>query len=177
MRNTIVRTFNTTTAHCTVYIDGTISDSLITVPSDTITTEKAEKYIRKTNSCVGKLVSVDSLSKSSAIYGMEESDFIRLATRVPERGKATRNAITKTVCYFEADYIYMDTNTRAVSMRPVTVPLSAKEKLDKYGKSIEQENEKYISIENLHEVNALYAMSEGNFMRNARRMKDYQHYE
>lgn len=177
MRNTIVRTFNTTTAHCTVYIDGAISDSLITVPSDTITTGKAEKYIRKTNSCVGKLVSVDSLSKSSAIYGMEESDFIRLATRVPERGKATRNAITKTVCYFEADYIYMDTNTRAVSMRPVTVPLSAKEKLDKYGKSIEQENEKYISIENLHEVNALYAMSEGDFMRNGKRMKDYQHYE
>ena len=177
MRNTIVRTFNTTTAHCTVYIDGAISDSLITVPSDTITTEKAEKYIRKTNSCVGKLVSVDSLSKSSAIYGMEESDFIRLATRVTERGKATRNAITKTVCYYEADYIYMDTNTRAVSIRPVTVPLSAKEKLDKYGKSIEQENEKYISIENLHEVSALYAMSEGDFMRNARRMKDYQHYE
>lgn len=177
MRNTIVRTFTTTTAHCIVYIDGNLSDSLITVPSDTISTMQAEKYIRKTNSCVGKLVSVESLSKSSAIYGMDETIFIRLATRVPGRGKATRNAITKTVLYYEGDYIFMDTTTRAVSNRKVTVPVSAKEKLDKYGKSIEKENEKYISIENLHEVKALYAMSEGDFMRNGKRMKDYQRFE
>ena len=177
MRNTVVRTFSTTTAHCTVYIDGAISDSLITVPSDILTTDKAEKYIRKTNSCVGKLVSVDSLSRSSAIYGMDETTFIQYATRVPERGKTTRNAITKTVCFYEADYVYMDASTRAIFTRPVTVPLSAKEKLDKYGKSIEREGEKYITFESMREVSALYAMSEGDFMRYGKRMKDYQHFE
>lgn len=177
MRNTIVRTFNTTIAKCIIYKDGALSDCSLTLPADITTQARAEAVIRKSHMVDGKLVSVEKLSRDSAIFGMDESTFIRLATCVSERGKMTRNAITKTVLSYSGDYIYMDMKTRAVSKRPVTVPASAKEKLDKYGKSIENDGEKYITIENLHKVSALYAMSEADFMRNGKRMKDYQHYE
>ena len=176
MRNTIVRTFNTVHAKCLIYIDGALSDAIILVPSETATTASAEKYIRKTNSCTGKLVSVESLEKSSDIYGMDESDFLRLATRITERGKATRNCVTKLVNYYVADYVYMDIATRQVKSRSITFPIIYKGKFDKYAKAIEQPGEKAICIENEHELTALYAMSETDFKRNAKRMKDYQHY-
>ena len=177
MRNTITRTFTTVYATCLVYEGGKIIETEIALPDSCDITGVAEKYIRKNPSVLsGKLVEVQSTRKDSVLYGMDESDFIKFATPVSARSKDTRDKITKTVNAYKGTLLYMNTVSRAVESREVSIPVDMKNKLDKYMKTIEHENEKAIMIENLTPVAALYAMSEQDFKAHAKRMVDHQHY-
>lgn len=177
MRNTITRTFTTVYATCLVYENGKIVETEIALPDSCDITTLAEKYIRKNPTVLsGKLVEVQSTRKQSVLYGMDESDFIKFAAPVSARSKDTRNKITKTVNAYKGNLLYMDTISRTVKSREVSIPADMKNKLDKYMKIIEQTDEKAIMIENITPVAALYAMSEQDFKAHAKRMIDHQHY-
>ena len=177
MRNTITRSFTTVFATCLVYEGGKIVETEIALPDSCDIARVAEKYIRKNPSLLsGKLVEVQSTRKQSTLYGMDETDFIKFATPVTARSKETRDKITKTVNAYKGTLLYMDTVSRAVNSRDVSIPADMKSKLDKYMKTIERENEKAIMIENVVPVAALYAMSEYDFKAHAKRMVDHQHY-
>ena len=177
MRNTITRSFTTIFASCKVYESGKLLDAIVALPDFCTLVSTAEKYIRKNPSVIsGKLVEVTELNKQSELYGMDESDFIRLAKPFENRSKDTRNLITKTVRGYIGDYLYMDTTSHQLATRKVSVPAGMSAKLDKYAKSIEQENEKAITIENLVPVESLYGMSEADFRKYGKKMVDHQHY-
>ena len=177
MRNTITRSFTTCFAACKVYENGNLFDAIIALPDFCTLVTTAEKYIRKNPSVIsGKLVDVLSVDKETTLYGMDESDFLKYAKPYEQRGKETRNMITKTVKGFIGDYLYMSTDTRELFKREVSVPADMVKKLDKYAKSIELDNEKAILIENLKPIEALYAMSESDFRKYGKKMVDYQHY-
>ena len=177
MRNTITRTFVTVYAESLVFEDEKVMTSYPIVPATCKDITSAEKYIRKNPSIIsGKLVEVTELNKQTELYGMDESDFIRLAKPYEARSKDTRNLITKTVRGYIGDYLYMNTTARQLSTRKVSVPTDMSAKLDKYAKSIEQENEKAITIENLNPVESLYGMSESDFRKYGKKMVDHQHY-
>lgn len=177
MRNTITRTFVTNFATCLAYENGKLMETVIALPDTCTLTGFAEKYIRKNPSVIsGKLVEVIGIKRVTTLYGMDESDFIKNAKIYDVRGKDTRNLITKTVKGFTGDYLFMNTETRSIEKRVVSVPADMSGKLDKYAKSIEQTGEKAITIENLKPVNALYGMTENEFKARAKRMVDHQHY-
>lgn len=177
MRNTITRTFTTNFATCTVYENGKLMESVVALPDTCTLPGFAEKYIRKNPSIIsGKLVEVTSVKKVSTLYGMDETDFIKFATPVEARSKDTRDKITKTVNAYKGTFLYMNAVSRAVESREISIPADMKNKLDKYMKTIERENEKAIMIEDVTPVAALYAMSEHDFKAHAKRMTDHQHY-
>lgn len=177
MRNTITRTFTTCLATCKVYENGNLLDVMVTLPDFCNTTTAAEKYIRKNPSLIsGKLVEVTKIDKQTTLYGMDESDFIKYANPYEQRGKETRNMITKTVKGYIGEYLYMSTGTHELCKRSVPVPADMSKKLDKYAKSIELDNEKAITIENLKPIEALYAMSETDFRKYGKKMVDHQHF-
>lgn len=177
MRNTITRSFTTCLASCKVYENGNLLDAIVALPDFCTLTTTAEKYIRKNPSVIsGKLVEVMKIDKETTLYGMEEADFLKFAKPYEQRGKETRNQITKTVKGFVGDYLYMDVNTRELCKRTVSVPADMSKKLDKYMKTIEKENEKAILIENLKPAEALYAMSESDFRKYGKKMVDHQHF-
>ena len=175
MKNIIIRTFNNYSANCLVYVDGKVVDSVVSIPDNCVTATSAEKYIRKTHSIVGNLIQVNSVNKNPLTYGMLESDFIKLATPVSERGKATRDKITKTVKAFSGTLVYM-TADRAVHERQVVVPSDNQKELEKLAKKLVNDGELGIIIDKLSPIESLYAMSETTFKANARLMKDYQHF-
>lgn len=177
MRNTITRTFNTVSAHALIYVDGKVTESIINVPRNCDTTDKAEKYIRRTNSCTGKLIGVDKMDITSGLYGMEESDFLIHAKPVEARSKETRNMISKTVDTLVGELVYMDMSDRQVKTRPVTIPKNYEKRLDKYAQSCAKSGEKGVTIENVKTVSALYVMSESDFLKYAKPMLDHQHYK
>lgn len=177
MRNTITRSFTTCLATCKVYENGNLLDTIVALPDFCTLATTAEKYIRKNPSVIsGKLVEVSKIDKETTLYGMDESDFLKYAKPFEQRGKETRNLITKTVKGFVGEYLYMDINTRELCKRAVSVPADMSKKLDKYAKSIELANEKAILIENLKPIEALYAMPESDFRKYGKKMVDHQHY-
>lgn len=177
MRNTITRSFTTIFASCKVYESGNLLDAIIALPDFCTITTTAEKYIRKNPSVIsGKLVEVTELNKQTELYGMDEADFIAHAKPYENRSKDTRNLITKTVKGFIGEYLYMDSASRQLMNRTVSVPADMSGKLDKYAKSIEKDGEKAITIENLKPVESLYGMTESDFKKYARKMVDHQHY-
>lgn len=182
MRNVISRTFTTVYADCVMYDEdkrSTYYASVCVGNLPVMTTTAAEKVVRK--SCVGKLVMVEKLVKDEKLLGMTETDFLKYAHPVIERGKETRNAITKTVNTYAGDYVYMDSKREVKTRSNVSVPSaivdSMPDKLFKYGKSIECDNEIFITFENLHKVSALYAISEKDFREHAREMSDHNHFK
>ena len=175
MKNLIIRTFNNYMASCLAYVDGKVMVTVVSIPDNCVTTTAAEKYIRKTHSITGNLIQVNSVFKNPAIYGMLESDFVKFATPVNERGKATRDKITKTVKAFSGTLVYM-TSDRAVHEREVVVPSDNQKELEKLAKKLAKEGEIGIIIDRLKAIESLYAIDENTFKSNARKMKDYQHF-
>lgn len=177
MRNTITRSFTTCFATCKVYENGKLMEAIVALPDFCTTIRHAEKYIRKNTSLIsGKLVEVSQIDKQVTLYGMDEGVFILYAKPCEQRGKETRNQVTKTVKGFIGDYLFMSTETHELHKRSVSVPSDMSGKLDKYAKTIEQAGEKAITIENLKPVESLYAMSETDFRKYGKKMIDHQHY-
>lgn len=177
MRNTITRSFSVSLATCKVYENGALLDCMISLPDSCGNTFAAEKYIRRNPSTIsGKLVEVSKIEKQTDLYGMDESDFLKYAKPFDQRGKETRDMITKTVKGFIGEYLYMSTDTYELCKRSVSVPADMAKKLDKFAKSIEQVGEKAITIENLKPIEALYGMSGTDFRKYGKKMVDHQHY-
>ena len=175
MRNTITRTFNRNICTCALYKDGKITEAKVTVPYGFNTPESAERFIRKNTDLDGaKLAAVDNIETVSDLFGMDETTFIEKAKIVDERSKDTRNCITKTVVGNIGTLIYMNAE-RKVCEKQVSVDI--KRKLDKQAKELAPDGCIGITIENIKERTALYAMTEAEFIKYARPMKDHQHYK
>lgn len=173
MRNTITRSFVKLSCDCIVYKDGKTAKEVVIIPYGYNTTESAENYIRKKVALDGKLVTVESVRKVSALYGMDESDFIKLAKVVTERSKETRDCITKTVIGRVGTLVYMD-EKRAILEKDVFI--DPKRNLDKQARELAPKGCKGITIENIRDSEALYVLDERTFIENARPMSDHQHY-
>lgn len=174
MRNTITRSFVKNSCACIVYKDGKTHDEVIVIPYGFNDIDAADKYIRRKVSIDGKLVLVKSIEKTSALFGMDESQFIKLAKIVPERSKETRDFISKTVIGKAGTLVYMD--KEYVVHRDMEVFVDAKRKLDVQAKELAPADCIGITVENIHETQALYVLDEQTFIENARPMRDHQHY-
>ena len=174
MRNTITRSFVKNACTCIVYKDGKTHEEIIVVPYGYNDTESADKYIRRKVSLDGKLVLVKSIEKTSALFGMDESQFIKLAKIVPERNKETRDFISKTVIGKVGTLVYMDKEYKVHHDKEVFVDV--KRKLDVQAKELAPADCIGITIENIHDTEALYVLDESTFIANARPMRDHQHY-
>lgn len=174
MRNTVTRSFSTNVCKAIIYKEGKLSDTEITIPTGFNATESAEKYIRKNVTLDGKLVTVESVVTVSELYGMDESDFISKATLIDERSKDTRDCVTKTVKGNVGTLVYM-TKNRKIHEMPVMI--RSGEKLSKVAKEKAPQDCIGITIENIHDSVALYAMSISDFIKYARPMVDHQHYK
>lgn len=174
MRNTITRSFVKNACTCIVYKDGKTHDEVIVVPYGYNDPDSADKYIRRKMDIDGKLVLVKSVEKTSALFGMDEADFIKLAKVVPERNKDTRNLISKTVVGKVGTLVYMDKEYKVHRDKEIFV--DSKRKLDAQAKENAPADCIGITIENIHDTEALYVLDEATFIKNARPMRDHQHY-
>ena len=174
MRNTVTRTFIKNTAAVVLYVDGKIKNDHIDVPATYNTPSLAEKYIRnKVKNLDGILVKVESVEKVEQLYGMPERLFIKLARPVPERSKETRGMTSKTIIGKAGTLLYM-TPDRKVEEKIVT--FFADEKLSDVGKREAPEGCFPIDIVNITDTEAIYVISDDDFIKNARLMSDHQHY-
>lgn len=177
MRNTITRTIINNACTCTIYKDGKLSDAVIVIPCGYNTTDAAERYIRRNSLCEGKLVEVSKVNKLSELYGMEETEFIKLAVAVTERTKETRNAITKTVITKRAKLVYM-TADRKIDEIIVNIPSNlGKREMSSFIVNATPKGGKPIELSEAEEVSTLYALDEATFILNARPMVDHFHYK
>lgn len=175
MRDTITRTFMKNVCLCAVYADGKIHNESVTIPYGYNSEESAEKYIRRNVQLNGKLASVLSVEKSESLYGMSESDFVNLAKVVDARSKGTRDCVTKTVVGKAGTLVYMDKEYNVHRDKEVFV--DPKRKIDVQAKAMSPVGCIGITIENIHDTEALYVMDEATFIANARPMIDHQHYK
>lgn len=177
MRNVITRSFVKNACTCTIYKDGKLSDAVIIIPCGYNDNSTAERYIRRNNLVDGKLVEVTKIDKLSALYGMEESDFIRLAKKVDARSKETRDSITKTVITKRATMLYM-TPERKIESCEINLAVNlGKRELAKELAKLLPNGCKFIDLDNMEEVETLYALDEQTFISNSRKMKDHFHFE
>lgn len=174
MRNTITRSFVKNACTCIVYKDGKTHDEIIVIPYGYNDTDSADKYIRRKVNIDGKLVLVKSIEKTAALFGMDETQFIKLAKIVPERSKETRDFISKTVIGKVGTLVYMD--KEYVVHRDKEVFVDVKRKLDVQAKDNAPDGCIGITIENIHDTEAIYVLDESTFIANARPMRDHQHY-
>ncbi len=176
MRNTITRTFIKNACTCTTFNNGALEESLVFIPVGYNDSESAERYIRRNNMTSGKLVEVSKIERVSELFGMDESKFIELAKPVNERDKTTRNAITKTVKTRVATLVYM-TAGRTIEETEIAIPNIGKRELEAYIRNATPNGGKPIELTNAHDVEKLYAMSESDFIKNAKPMVDHFHYK
>lgn len=174
MRNTISRQFVKNACTCAVYNNGKVHEEIVFVPYGFNTEASAEKYIRKNADLNGKLAAVIRIEKIASLFGMEESEFISKAKAVDARTKETRGFISKTVKGYAGTLVYMNKADHTIGKMEVV--FSENKKLDVLAKKLAPVDTFGITIENVHEVEQLYVMSEVDFIANARPMKDHQHY-
>lgn len=175
MRNIISRTFNTNFVTCLAYDNSKVVSAIVSVPAGFNTSEQAERYIRKNNLVSGKLISVEKIEKVSATYGMEESTFIANAKPFEERSKETRNLVTKNVSGLVGELLYM-TENHTIERKTVAVPKAYEKKLDAFARIAAQDFGKGITVENVKTVTSLFGMTEQEFVKLARPMRDNLHF-
>lgn len=169
----ISRTIIRNAAHVTAFESASkkIFDSVVLVPATAATVDKAERFIRKNNRFPAgvKLVSVDSVEKMETLVGMYLDEFVANATKVDERSKETRDAVTKTVVAMKATVLYM-TPDRKINETSVVIPQNVN--YENYIRKNVTLDGRFIEIVNLEEVSTLYAMDEATFIGLARPMKN-----
>lgn len=172
-KSIISRTIIRNIAHVTAYKSESkeIFDTVVIVPASVATVDKADRFIRKNNRFpVGvKLVSVDTVEKVETLVGMYLDTFVANATKVDERSKETRDAITKTVIAMKATILYM-TPDRKINETSVIVPQNVN--YENYIRKNVTLDGRFIEIVNLEEVSTLYAMDEATFIDLAKPMKN-----
>ena len=168
----ISRTIVNNVAHCLVFDSDSksIHDSVVFVPASVNTVERVEKYIRKNNAVVGKLVSVEAVDRLESLVGMYLDTFMENATKVDERSKETRDSITKTVTVLECVALYMDSD-RNVKEHKVIVPVGTTN-IDGYVRKNCEFDGMFITVASSKEISELYAMDERKFIALAKPMKN-----
>lgn len=172
-KSVISRTIINSIACATVFDTNTrkTDEIALCIPAAYDTQEKAEKYLRKnTNLYTGKLVMVSGVDRSEKLVGMYVDDFIANAVKVDERSKETRGTVTKTIQSCVGTALYMDEN-RAVQEKIVTFPVGLGN-IDSYIRKNYSFPGRFITVEDVEIIDALYSMDESTFIALSRPMKN-----
>lgn len=173
-RNLITRTFSNTVAHALVYIDNAAHNQDVILPAG-FTAASAEKAIRKNHLVTGHLITVTAVEKLDATYGMEISVFLANAVQFPERSKDTRNMITKYATVRKGTLVTYSPADGGMHEHIVAVPTNVKS-LDTWARENAPDGEIGVTVKDITESTALFAMTEADFIKLARSMTDNQHF-
>ena len=145
-------------------VDRLVSEQDFSIPSKYDTIEKALAFLRKDNSLI---VSVLSIEKVEKLVGMYEDDFIANATAFENRSKETRGMVTKECVTHSAVCMVVDSNRNVID---VTYVGAYDEKTAR--KAAADDGKLFVQLVRVDESKKLYAMTSGKFELLARPMKD-----
>ena len=93
--------------------DRTVEEKTIVIPAKYNTIDSAFNFIRKNDSTVVSVLSVDTIEK---LVGMYESDFVKNATAFSERSKECRGMVSKEVTEYSAHIMAVDSDRKVVDL-------------------------------------------------------------
>ena len=167
MKKAIVsRTITTTTCKALVVNvnDRTVSEQDFSIPAKYDTAEKALAYLRKDNSFVVSVLSVDRKEK---LVGMYESDFIANATAYDERSKENRGMVSKEISIKSAHVLEVTPDRQVKDAYYVG---AYDEKTAR--KACSDAGMLFVQLVEVTETKQLYAMNSAKFEQLAKPMKD-----
>ena len=144
--------------------DRTVNEKTFTIPVKYSTIDSAFNFIRKSDSTVVSVLSVDTMEKLVGIY---ESDFVKNAVAFDERSKDNRGMVSKEVTEYSAHIMAVDSDRKVVDLWV-------------HGASDEKQSRKYcadngylfVQMVSVDTTKQLYAMPVDKFEQLARPMKD-----
>ena len=166
MKNTIIsRTIKNSTA-TVLKVDTekrTVSELTVVVNSDIDTVDKAMSYFLKKDRTIVDVLSVDTVE---TLVGMTVADFVKYGTVFEERSKENRGMISKVVKCRSAVCMVVDKDRKVKS---ITVASDNEKAIRNY---CDSNDLKFVMIEKTEETEKLVCMSQSDFIKYARPMKD-----
>lgn len=165
-KSIISRTIATTTCKAiTVNLeDRSVKEINCAVPSKYDTVDKALAYLRKDNSLI---VSVLSIEKIEKLVGMYEEDFVKNATAFNERSKENRGMISKEVTVKTAHVLEVTPDRQVKDAYYIGCE---SEKTAR--KACAEHGTLFVQLVGINETKQLYAMDAAKFEQLAKPMKD-----
>lgn len=165
-KSIISRTITTTTCKAlSVNLeDRSVKEITCAVPSKYGTVDKALAYLRKDNSLIVSVLSVD---KSEKLVGMYEEDFIKNATAFDERSKENRGMISKEVAVKTAHVLEVTQDRQVKDSYYIGCD---SEKTAR--KACVEHGTLFVQLVGINETKQLYAMDSAKFEQLAKPMKD-----
>lgn len=142
----------------------TVKEVKLAIDSKYDTTESAEKFLRKNDTTV---VSVLSVEVKEELRGMLESDFIKYGKSYDVRSKDNRGMISKEVTIKAANVMVVNANREVVDM---TVPFNGTEKAIR--KACDELGVTYVKLNKLEETKQLVCMKQEDFYKLSKPMVD-----
>lgn len=167
MKNSIISRTITTTSCKALAVnleDRSVKEITCNVPSKYETAEKALAYLRKDNSLIVSVLSVEKIEK---LVGMYEEDFIANATAFDNRSKENRGMISKEVTAKTAHVLEVtpDRQVKDAYYIGCDSEKTARKACDKHGTL-------FVQLVGITETKQLYAMDATKFEQLAKPMKD-----
>ena len=166
MKNTIVsRTIKNSTA-TVLKVDTekrTVSELTVVVNSDIDTVDKAMNYFLKKDRTIVDVLSVDTVE---TLVGMTESDFVKYGTVYEERSKENRGMVSKVVKCRSSVCMVVDKDRKVQSIK---VASDNEKAIRNYCNT---NGFMFVKIEKTEENEKLVCMSQADFVKYARPMKD-----
>lgn len=141
----------------------TVSEMSLAINSDIDTVEKAMSYFLKHDRTIVDVLSVDTVE---TLVGMTEADFIKYGKVFEERCKENRGMVSKVVKCHSSVCMVVDNDRKVQS---ITVASDNEKAIRNYCDSI---GVKFVMIEKTEESEKLVCMSQSDFIKYARPMKD-----
>ena len=165
-KSIISRTITTTTCKALVVNlgDRSVNEQLFSIPSKYDTVDKALACLRKDNTMI---VSVLSVEKTEKLVGMYEEDFIKNATAFDERSKENRGMISKEVTVKTAHVLEVTPDRQVKDAYYIGCD---SEKTAR--KACSDHGNLFVQLVDVTETKQLYAMDAAKFEQLAKSMKD-----
>ena len=165
-KSIISRTITTTTCKALAVnlVDRSVSEQDFTIPAKYDTTDKALAFLRKDNSLI---VSVLSVNKEEKLVGMYEEDFVKEATAFDNRSKENRGMISKEISIKSAHVLEVTPDRKVNDAYYVG---AYDEKTAR--KACADHGTLFVQLVDVTETKQLYAMDAAKFEKLAKPMKD-----
>ena len=165
-KSIISRTITTTSCKALAVnlADRSVSEQDFTIPAKYDTTEKALAFLRKDNSLI---VSVLSVNKTEKLVGMYEDDFVKEAIAFDNRSKDNRGMISKEISIKSAHVLEV---TPERQVKDAYYVGAYDEKTAR--KACTDNGMLFVQLVNVTETKQLYAMDAVKFEKLAKPMRD-----
>lgn len=141
----------------------TVSELTIVINSNIDTVEKAMSYFLKHDRTIVDVISVDTVE---TLVGMTESDFLKYGTVFEERSKENRGMVSKVVKCRSSVCMIVNKERKVESISVASVDEKA---IRKYCDTI---GVKFVMVEKTEETEKLVCMTQEDFVKHSRPMKD-----